>query len=114
MRPIPADQASLSTAPSRMRQERDTTSRIHTPWRQPLRRENSPDKVRVARRARARRIGLLACLIVPVFGVAVERAVRSYSAAPRLEPRFEGITWERPGPIKSIALREIEGAARCE
>jgi AhpC/TSA family len=59
--------------------------------------------------ARRRRNRLLALFIVALTGFLGERAVRSLSAPPRVEPGFERITWERPGPVKEFALRDVHG-----
>ena len=48
--------------------------------------------------------------VVALVGALAERTIRSLSAPPKIEPRFEHVSGQRPGPVREFALRDIHGA----
>jgi hypothetical protein len=92
-----------------MMPERNLYGLTERPAARRVRWRRGPSACGINDAARRRRILLLALLIVSLMGFLGERAVRSLSAPPRVEPGFERITCERPGPVKEFALRDVHG-----
>jgi hypothetical protein len=92
-----------------MMQKRNSTTAMERPAARWLRWRQGPGSSGIETKTRRRPILVLALLLVALTGFLGERAVRSLSAPPRIEPDFDRMTWERPGPVKEFALRDVHG-----
>jgi AhpC/TSA family len=92
-----------------MMEKRNGTGSMERPASRRLRWRSGGWGIRFANFAGRRRIWLLTIVVVALFGALGARALRSLSAPPKVEPGFENISGERPGPVKEFALRDVHG-----